>query len=433
MDNEQDFQRSWKHSRDEALRLLNHFRTKKPHNVKSTVSLNGTRQLIAELTKPMAEISQTIRTNIALSEDELQMLKDTRLTGDNLRKRLKVPKLLLESKPLDKPRTVCRDEDCVEYKDDGSGSGTLIPVYLSHCHPICYLDSVQIDTVGHAGLIDCAAFGGSDTCTRCSHHWSVHLHVLYELEEKNTIVTDTEVERQLLANAGDVTLRQTAVKAREERIQEYKDEHAKIQEAAAHFGLFLKKHSITPYNDATIAYLEMLIQDEKGKVDAGGSTTKLINLQQDLKTHKELVQVLTANMNAKTAKVLDEAGVEKKVRELYNLKHFGENLKAVKQTVATAHEATYRERPYRVKSRYHGGFNYYSGLPQSPSPYPQRRTTMRSQQSSTVRRKPIMHSGSGGYHAGGSHGPWSDPRNSVAGSADAGFFSSFFNPFGRKT
>lgn len=82
MDNEENFRRSWKHSREEALHLLNHFQSRYPHMVKSTISLNGTRQLISELTKPMAEISQLVRTNIALCEDRIQELKDTGFSGD---------------------------------------------------------------------------------------------------------------------------------------------------------------------------------------------------------------------------------------------------------------------------------------------------------------------------------------------------------------
>ena len=58
MGNKSDFESSWMRSSAEAERLLNYFRTKKPHPIKSTIGLNGTRNLIIELTKPMAEISQ---------------------------------------------------------------------------------------------------------------------------------------------------------------------------------------------------------------------------------------------------------------------------------------------------------------------------------------------------------------------------------------
>lgn len=171
-------------------------------------------------------------------------------------------------------------------------------------------------------------------------------------------VTDTEVQRQLQANANDVTLREAAVKALDTLIAEYKDEHETIQTAAARFGIFLKKYSITPYNDATLEYLDMLIRDEEAKVQVGGNKKRLEDLMDDRRKHEELVKVLTRNMdNNFHAKyqVLNEAGVERLVDQLYRLKHFGKNLKSVKNTIATAHRATNRERPFRVHHRYKSG------------------------------------------------------------------------------
>ena len=110
--NEEDFRRSWQHSRMEALRLVKNFNAKPPHAVNSTLSLNGARELIAELTKPMAEIAQTIRANIALCKDKEKELGDTRLSGNKLRKRVQIQRIQLEPRPLDKPRTVCTASTC---------------------------------------------------------------------------------------------------------------------------------------------------------------------------------------------------------------------------------------------------------------------------------------------------------------------------------
>lgn len=61
MDNEEKFHRSWDHSSKEAHRLLDYFASTQPHPVTSTLSLNGARKLILELTKPMASISDSIK------------------------------------------------------------------------------------------------------------------------------------------------------------------------------------------------------------------------------------------------------------------------------------------------------------------------------------------------------------------------------------
>ncbi|MCJ1360029.1 MAG: hypothetical protein MMC33_010032 [Icmadophila ericetorum] len=369
MDNQEDFRRSWKHSRDEALRLLDHFRSKQPHLVKSTMSLNGARELISELTKPMAEISQLIRTNVAMCEDRLQELTDTRVTGDQLRKRLQLQKIRLEAQPLDKHRTVCQNKSCVDQKDDGNGENKVVTIYKTHCHAECWLEDVKVDMVGAPGLIGCAAFAGTGFCqgSTCHHSWQEHLHVLYELHERKFTVNDSEIERQLRENASDVTLRLTAIKQAEEVIREYRNEHEQIQQAAIHFGMFLKKYSITPINDATLSYLDFLIKEEKAKVEAGGSKRRLEALQEDRQRYEENIKVLTANMKSNgNYKPLDEAGVDRVIKHLYNLKHFGKNLKSVQQTITTAHQSTYREMPYRVKVKGSWGWSTFKSQSQVP-------------------------------------------------------------------
>ncbi|KAK5656078.1 hypothetical protein OQA88_5217 [Cercophora sp. LCS_1] len=361
MGDEKDFALSWSKSRDEARRLLEHFQGVPPHPTQSTLTLNGARRLVLELVKPMADISQLIQTNISLCQDHVEQLKDTRLTGDNLCKRLHLDKILLKARQLDRPRTVCAHQDCVEYRDDGNGKNAII--YKTHCHAACYLSDVEVEKTGHHRLQNCTAFRGSTSCTKCGHNWMIHLHVLYELEEYSTTVTDTEVQRLLAENVSDIALKTKAMEVLEKRVEEYKDEHRQIQEAAARFGLFLKENSITPYNDATLDYLDYLLRNEETKVkmEGGPDRRKLVALQEERRKHIELVQVLSkdwerargASAGAGTGAgpsrgVLDERQVDALVTSLYGLKHFGRTLQHVKNTIASAHQATYRERPYRV-------------------------------------------------------------------------------------
>ena len=49
--------------------------------------------------------------------------------------------------------------------------------------------------------------------------------------------------------------------------------------------------------------------------------------------------------------LLDEAGVEDLVAHLYQLKHWGKNLRDIKDNAEANHLATYRERPYRLQGR----------------------------------------------------------------------------------
>ena len=47
MENLDDFRRSWQHSKNESWRLIEHFKSRKPHLVKHMISLNSTRELIS--------------------------------------------------------------------------------------------------------------------------------------------------------------------------------------------------------------------------------------------------------------------------------------------------------------------------------------------------------------------------------------------------
>ena len=308
----------------------------------------------------MAEISQTIRTNIDLNKDQVAEWNNTRLTGSKLRSRLQLQKIQLKVMELDRPRTVCCNPDCTETRADGNEEDKVVTIYRTHCHEVCYLTDVKADQMAHPGLISCAAFSGSDTCNHCTHHWSQHMHVMYELEEERITVKDPEVEKQLRANADDVTLRETAIQTLESQIREYQEEHEQIRKAAVQFGWFLRTNSITPYNDALLAYLDHLIKEEEAKAQAGGNRRRLNALQDDRTQHEEEIQVLKDNLERDpddpSCRPLTQQDVNDKVQELYRLKHFGKNLEAVTKSISAVHEATYREIPHRVARNQGGGY-----------------------------------------------------------------------------
>lgn len=361
MPNKLDFDRSWNHSRVESLRLINHFKANTPHEIKNTLTLNGARELISELTKPIAEITQLIQSNISLTEDKTQELNNTLLTGDQLRSRLQVQKVQLNAVQLDMPRTVCGNENCVEVRSNGQPEDKAVVIYKTHCHPCCYLHGVQADQIAPPGLIECTAFGGKSICEVCGHHWQEHLHVLYELSEQTVTVEDKTIQQQLKNHADDVTLKEQAVARHLERIEEYKKEQEMIRDYAAKFCVFLRKSSLAPYNDALIAYLDFLIKEEQMKVQVGGNDKRLVSLMDERKRHKEAIEVITQSMDsdaALTSSVLKEGSIEEMAQQMFRLKHFGAMLKDLKQGIAIAHQATYREVPYTIGRQKYQDFSY---------------------------------------------------------------------------
>ncbi|KAH8585939.1 hypothetical protein B0O99DRAFT_474606, partial [Bisporella sp. PMI_857] len=347
MPNEKDFQRSWTHSKEEAYRLLQHFQTRKPHMIKSTTSLHGTRELISMLTIPMAEISQAIRTNISLCEDHVQELQTTRATGEELRKKLRVEKIYLEMEELGHHRTVCRDNSCFDVRKNDNGDQYFI--YRKPCHDHCYLDDIIPDTLSQPGLINCVAFGGTHTCNVCNHAWEMHMHVIKETIEKTVIVNDGGVEKQLADHADVVVAKQQTITELKWRIEEYKSEHEQIQKAAAQFSNFLRREAIALYNDKTQAYIEFLINEEEAKVHAGKKNKRLQDLQEDLRNYLEEVEILEKNVKSNTNyPALTTRDIDRLVQHLYGLKHFGKNLENLKKKNVKIFEAQNREVNHRV-------------------------------------------------------------------------------------
>lgn len=216
-------------------------------------------------------------------------------------------------------------------------------------HNPCCLTNVPVGQVGTPELINCAAFDG-DKCRLCAHHWKEHEHIVVEYGKSTQSVVDPKVRSELDDNGNIVKAKEAQIKALTRQIAELKNEHREIQEAAAKFSVYLKMNSITHYNDATVEYLEHLIKDEKTKVGAGISRVNLESLEKDLDQYKKFVAAMEEGQKSNSrARLLDEAGVAQLVQRLYNLPHYGAMLKNLAKVVGRAYEATFRERPYRIR------------------------------------------------------------------------------------
>lgn len=64
-----------------------------------------------------------------------------------------------------------------------------------------------------------------------------------------------------------------------ETISKFKAEEQKINEIAARFGAFLKRHAIMPYNDSFEAYVEMAIRDAESDAEKTKDNRKLDGLK----------------------------------------------------------------------------------------------------------------------------------------------------------
>jgi len=353
----EDYNRSWERSAKESQRLLTYFLSLKPHLVKSTVSLNETRHMITELTKPMSEIIRTMNATIKVNEEQIESLSNDRLKKEDIEKQLYVTMRTLKAHQLDRPRTVCAHSDCVDHQDDGTDLSkvNLRVVYKTICHNPCYLTDVPADTLAHPGLIHCPAFrGNSNSCSKCSHSWQMHLNIMYELMPEQHIIKSKEAEARLNAANSDMERKEIAIDEKKAFIAAIKAEYDKIDHAVIRFCIFLKKNSITPYNDVALDYLAFMIREERGKVAVGGGATKLEDLERYRDQYQEKVKILTTRMQKGDDSVLlSEEEVYAEVKKLYSLKYYGQRLSQIKSIVNSAHSDTFREESHciRVKAK----------------------------------------------------------------------------------
>ncbi|EEU42912.1 uncharacterized protein NECHADRAFT_47318 [Fusarium vanettenii 77-13-4] len=356
--NEEGMRNSWEHSKNETQRLVQYLESRTPHDVNSTLSMNGARRQVEQLMKPMSEISRCIAQGIAVLTKSKEDLTDRRLKGEKLREKLHPEVPSWTAKKLAKPRTICTAKSCSQVRI--SNNGDKIIVSKRQCHAGCTLPNVQQETLADPALKKCRAFdrGKRDICNAsgCRHRWQLHMHILYEAEEVTIRIKDKEIGRLLEINASDVKLREAASINLEKRIFEYRYELHKMQEARALFFVFLSKNAMTPINDSTVEYLDMLIHDEESKVESGRqlgfpvdkNKETLKNLRRDRQAHLDLVEAYQQNTHRVSDQQLTGKGIDDLVKSLYSLKHFGQNLKSLENTITSSHRATYRERPFRV-------------------------------------------------------------------------------------
>jgi hypothetical protein len=92
-EDEQSFAESWKRSVEESLRLLKHIKSRTPHKVRDTLSLNNTRKIVILLSKPLAEIGQLIQIYINMATEQQNQIKNNNESIKQLEERLKISQI----------------------------------------------------------------------------------------------------------------------------------------------------------------------------------------------------------------------------------------------------------------------------------------------------------------------------------------------------
>lgn len=186
------------------------------------------------------------------------------------------------------------------------------------------------------------------------------MHVYFDYRSKLYKKINRETEQMLNAKTSDIDAQQRLIDDRKTLIMELNLEYQQTQDAAIQFGFFLKRHAITPYNDATLEYVDHQIDEEQKKIKAGGTRQKLDKLQEYRQEHQEKVAAVEKAMSAgKAVDLLDDDGIKRLIDSLYQMQHYGNLLHDVIKKNEEGRQRIYREKSYNIQTGSHwaGGMN----------------------------------------------------------------------------
>nr|XP_054761934.1 uncharacterized protein LOC129268410 [Lytechinus pictus] len=330
---------SWDKSVEETGRLLKYIQCHlKPHKVKETMGMNEARRIIIAMSKPLAEVGNTINHNLDAAKETKAKISHANTEMISLRKDLKFKGYDLQQKELGYPKTVCAAPDCVTYIPVGQ-TKVQNTVYKTVCHDHCYLEGVPIETTGNPKLAECWAMT-NQYCNICTHSYQQHMHLTYDLQitEKEFLSNDTQ--KQINTIRDFKAKKEAFINEINNKVEELKREQKIIMVTGAKFGSFLKANAIITYNDAVEEYLEMCIKQEKAKPVTLRKEGVLENMTTMKEEYKKQIEILDtaiaggANENIKTPEQVKELQ-----KGLFELKHFGGTLKKLFEEISLLHTA----------------------------------------------------------------------------------------------
>lgn len=355
----ENFSLSWDKSAAETQRMLSYIKSRKPHNVNETWSINEARNTILTLARPMAKISDNIATNIRVAEKQKKFtlsLDDEKL---KLEKNRLVEQIQIKTVAIDYPKTVCTSPQCVKVRKI-PGTGQHMNIYKTVCHHHCFLKGVNVDTVGAPELMKCSAMGGTSSCENCGCIWQNHMHITYDFKVSKVTVPDLLIEKMIKDNAETKVVKEQMIANLQKKIEQFKLEQDEILNISSQFGTLLKLHAIIPYNDAFESHVrhELHLASAEAYISTD-SAKKKKDLERMLNEYLEKKRMLDeAMLNNASGIAVSVSDVDKLKDQLMNLTLTGESFQNCFQTAADAQSQSihYVEKPVNINKRNNNTF-----------------------------------------------------------------------------
>ncbi|XP_041471857.1 uncharacterized protein LOC121421261 [Lytechinus variegatus] len=330
---------SWDKSVEETQRLLTYIECHlKPHKVKESLGMNETRRIIVAMSKPLAEVGNTINHNLDAARETKAKISHADTEMNSLRKELKFKGYDLKRMELGYPRTVCAAPECVKYVHVGQ-SKVQNTVYDTICHHRCRLKGVPVETTSNPQLARCWAME-SEYCkhSNCEHSYKQHMHVTYEIMITERDFLSIQSQDQINTIQDTKSKKEAFINEINKKVEELKAEQDIIMATGAKFGSFLKANALITYNDAVEEYLEMCIKQEKAKpvtLRKEGVLENMTKMKEEYKKQREILDNAIAGGASENIQTPEQ--VQELQEVLFRLKHFGGTLRKFFDEISLMH------------------------------------------------------------------------------------------------
>ncbi|XP_063922608.1 uncharacterized protein LOC135137007 isoform X2 [Zophobas morio] len=317
---------SWKFSFQEIQRFMDYVTALEPHDVRHTVSLNKTKNLIIGLSKPLSDIFQFLQQNIMkLQEKEEESMK-TNLSINELKKKVYQSTVHLEIIPLNHPVLVCTNLSCVEFV----GVGNMRKFrYKTKCLDPCWIGIINYEKVGHWSLRFCSVIGFLDfICKQCKCSGSKHMNIYYETKIVKKQIVDESVQTTLNSEKEQREELNELIKSLVQEKHELIEEKQYISECAAKFAYFLENNGITTAYDTYREHLNVSLEKEKS-LGREAHSKVIYNLQSALEIHDKLIKFHKENEKLQDGEEITAKSIQDDTKKLFKLKHMGPKIQEI--------------------------------------------------------------------------------------------------------
>ena len=141
------------------------------------------------------------------------------------------------------------------------------------------------------------------------------------------------------------------------KIRKMTQEKENIIKTMAKFGYFLKQNSVMTYNDATMAYFNLMIKEEKDKMQINGDSSKVERLLELKQRYDEELKIIQKAVDDNDEETIVEYGdlddQEAAMYDLFDMELFGKNLRQLFDDIDKNGQETvdFKENHYAIKKK----------------------------------------------------------------------------------